>query len=234
MPQPASPKPVLPKPEASETAAISLEVKLRPSQARGQDTYEIILNTAGEMLRDIGFEQLSTNKVCEKAGLTPPALYRYFPNKYAILKALADRIMQEQDEAVFGWIADGSLVGATLEETQAKAVAIQTEIIEIVRRAPGGLAVLRAIRAVPLLQKLRFASRDNVAAHLADALRQNYAPADWPRLELGARMMVELLYAASEMVLEEPDRDAEAITREACLAFTLYFASFQMDSRRLR
>jgi AcrR family transcriptional regulator len=194
----------------------------------------VILNTAGEMLRDMGFEQLSTNKVCEMAGLTPPALYRYFPNKYAILKALADQIMQAQDEAVFGFIADGGLVGATLEETQARAVAIQTEMIQIVRRAPGGVAVLRAIRAVPLLQKLRFASRDNVAAHLADAMRDNYAPADWPRLDLGARMMVELLYAASEMVLEEPDRDAEAITREACLAFTLYFASFQMESRRLQ
>lgn len=223
-----------PKPDPAAAAGISLEVKLRPSQARGHDTYEVILNTAGEMLSDIGFEQLSTNKVCERAGLTPPALYRYFPNKYAILKALADRIMQEQDQAAFAWLQAGGLEGETLDEIQAKAVAIQTEIIDIVRRAPGGVAVLRAIRAVPLLQELRFASRDAVASVFAEAMRDAYDPEAWPRLELGARMMVELLYAASEMVLEEPDRDAEAITREACLAFNLYFASFRRDGRRLR
>ncbi len=213
---------------------IPLEVKLKPSQARAQDTYEGILSTTGEMLREIGFEQLSTNKVCERAGLTPPALYRYFPNKYAILKALGDRLMREQDEAVFAWIDAGGLQADTVEEAVAKSVAIQEEIIAIARRAPGGLAVMRALRAVPLLQRLRFASRDLVAARMAEALRPGYAPECWPRLDLGARLMVELMYAASEMVLEEPDRDADALTREACRMSTLYFSSFAREEAQLR
>lgn len=214
--------------------AIPLEVKVQPSQARGQDTYEVILATAGAMLGETGFEQLSTNKVCERAGLTPPALYRYFPNKYAILKALGDRLMREQDEAVYAWIDSGGLNAETMDEALRKGVAIQQEIVEIARRAPGGLAVMRALRAVPMLQRLRFASRDAVAARLADGLRHAYAERDWPRLEIGCRLNVELMYAASEMVLEEPDRDAEALTREACLAFNLYFDSFAAEHARLR
>ncbi len=213
---------------------IPLEVKLRPSQARAQDTYEVILSTAGEMLGETGFEQLSTNKVCERAGLTPPALYRYFPNKYAILKALADRLMREQDEAVFAWIDAGGMKADTLDEAVAKSVAIQEEIIAVARRSPGGLAVMRAIRAVPLLQRLRFESRDLVADRMAQALRPGYAPETWLRLELGCRMMVELMYAASEMVLEEPDRDAEALTLEACRMSNLYFSSFAIEDVRLR
>lgn len=215
-------------------ADIPLEVKLRPSQARAQDTYEMILQTAGELLGETGFEQLSTNKVCERAGLTPPALYRYFPNKYAILKALGDRLMREQDEAVFAWIDAGGMKADTLDEAVAKSVAIQEEIIAIAHRAPGGLAVMRALRAVPLLQRLRFTSRDMVAARMAEALRAGYAPAAWPRLELGSRMMVELMYSASEMVLEEPHRDAEALTLEACRMSNLYFASFAIEDIRLR
>ncbi|MDT9091483.1 helix-turn-helix domain-containing protein, partial [Escherichia coli] len=78
-------------------AGIQLETKLQPTQARAQGTYEIGLATAGEMLRDMGFEQLTTNAICQRAGLTPPALYRYFPNKYAILKELGDRLMSAQD-----------------------------------------------------------------------------------------------------------------------------------------
>src|ERR1700737_3300178 len=94
---------------AFDAAGIPLDTKLQPTQARGQDTYEIVLATAGEMLRDMGFEQLTTNAICERAGLTPPALYRYFPNKYAILKELGDRLMIAQDELVLEWIDRGGL-----------------------------------------------------------------------------------------------------------------------------
>jgi AcrR family transcriptional regulator len=90
----------MPKATARKTAGpdIALDAKLQPTQARGQDTYEIVLATAGEMLGETGFEQLTTNAICKRAGLTPPALYRYFPNKYAILKELGDRLMKAQDD----------------------------------------------------------------------------------------------------------------------------------------
>src|SRR5882757_7039977 len=99
---------------AADGKDIRLEAKLQPTQARAQDTYEVILATAGEMLRDMGFEQLTTNAICERAGLTPPALYRYFPNKYAILKELGDRLMIAQDELVLEWIDGGGLTGDTV------------------------------------------------------------------------------------------------------------------------
>jgi len=36
--------------------------------------------------------------------MTPPALYRYFPNKYAVLQELGRRLVRAQDYAVFAWI----------------------------------------------------------------------------------------------------------------------------------
>lgn len=204
---------------------IPLEAKLQPTQARAQDTYEIVLATAGEMLRDIGFEQLTTNAVCKAAGLTPPALYRYFPNKYAILKALGDRLMLAQDEAVLAWIDAGGLDGATVDERLEKSIAMQREVAEITRRFPGGAAIGRALRAVPLLQRLRFESRDMVADRFFAAVRPRYPRVDETRLRVAMRMMVELGYAAMEMVVEEPDRDAEMLNREVCLMFALYFES---------
>ena len=50
------------------------------------------------MLEEVGFERLSTNMICKRAGLTPPALYRYFPNKYAVLKELGERRFQREAE----------------------------------------------------------------------------------------------------------------------------------------
>ena len=142
--------------------------------------------------------------------------------------------MREQDDAVFAWIDAGGLRATTMDEAVAKGVVIQEEITQIARRSPGGVAVMRALRAVPLLQRLRFASRDAVAERLAAELREGYAEADWPRLQLGCRLNVELMYAASEMVLEEPDRDAEALTLEACRMSNLYFSSFAIEDVRLR
>jgi AcrR family transcriptional regulator len=206
--------------------AIPLAAKLQPTQARGQDTYEVVLATAGEMLRDMGFEQLTTNAICQRAGLTPPALYRYFPNKYAILKELGDRLMSAQDDVVLAWIDGGGLAGDTVEARLASSLAIHERIVEITRAFPGGAAIARALRAVPLLQRLRFESRDMVADRFYAAVRARYPNTSEGRLRVAMRMMVELSYAAVEMVVEEPDRDADILNREVCLLFALYFESF--------
>lgn len=52
-----------------------LGVKKQPEQQRATETYERILSVTAETLADVGIERLSTNLVCERAGLTPPALY---------------------------------------------------------------------------------------------------------------------------------------------------------------
>ena len=58
---------------AAAGAAPSLDAKSLPSRPRGKNTYEVVLATAGEVLAEVGFERLTTNLVCERAGLTPPA-----------------------------------------------------------------------------------------------------------------------------------------------------------------
>ena len=205
---------------------IRLDAKLQPTQARAQDTYGVILATAGAMLGDMGFEQLTTNAICKRAGLTPPALYRYFPNKYAILKELGERLMAAQDDEVLVWLETGGLDGATVEERAAKSMAINRRMVEITRDFPGGAAIGRALRAVPMLQQLRFESRDMVAERFFTALRPRYPNTPEARLRVAMRMVVELNYAATEMVVEEPDRDSETLLQEVCLLFGLYFDRF--------
>src|SRR5262249_31941379 len=59
-----------------------------PRQERALQTYERLLDVAGELLAEVGVERISTNMICARAGMTPPALYRYFKDKYAVLEAL--------------------------------------------------------------------------------------------------------------------------------------------------
>ncbi len=210
----------------SKRAKIPLSTKHRPVQARGQDTFELILDVAGELLREIGFEQLTTNLICQRAGLTPPALYRYFPNKYAVLKELGDRLMRAQDDEVLVWIEAGGLSGDTFEERLQKSIFIQERMVAIHREFPGGIAIGRALRAVPMLNDLRIRSRDMVAGNFAAMMRRQYPNTSEQRLQVACRLIVELGYSASEMVVEEPDRDADMINREVCVMFAHYLEHF--------
>ncbi len=203
--------------------AVPLGTKLKPSQTRARNTFETVLSTAGELLAEVGFERLTTNLVCERAGLTPPALYRYFPNKYAILSELAQRLMEAQDEAVLAWMEAGGLEADSLAEAVEKNRRMQEQVNEITRQMPGGIWIMRALRAIPLLRDIRIASRDRVALQISENLRQRFPTVPQDELFRAARLSTELMYAATEMVLEEPDQDEARVNEEVCWMVALYY-----------
>jgi AcrR family transcriptional regulator len=210
---------------AVKTGALATRTtkKLEPSQARSQDTFELVLETAGRLLEEVGFERLSTNMICERAGLSPPALYRYFPNKYAVLRELGERLMKLQDDAVLAWIEEGGLRADTIDEAVRKNVELQETVNDITRQFPGNISILRALRAVPILRSVRLTSRDFVAKHLADAMFALDDRIPRARLDYMTRLTIELGYAASEMILEEPDRNADEINLEVSRLMVHYY-----------
>ncbi|MBY9068083.1 TetR/AcrR family transcriptional regulator [Hyphomonas sp. WL0036] len=216
------------KPSARKAAEPPPQVvtttKQQPQQARAQDTFELILETAGHLLDEVGLERLSTNLVCRRAGLSPPALYRYFPNKYAILRELGDRLMALQDQAVLDWIGEGGMNTRTIEDAIESNIRLQERVNDITRQFPGNIFVLRALRAIPLLREVRLASSDMVAERIADGMIQNGHKASRERLIASARLTTELAYSAMEMVLEEPDRDTRQILTDVSRMIALHYA----------
>lgn len=215
--------------ESVPKRTVALGTKIRPSQERSHETFELILRTAGELLETIGFEQLSTNLVCKQAGLTPPALYRYFPNKYAILKELGDRLMAAQDEIPVGWLEarPERSHGADVETRVRNAVAIQMRVLEATRAFPGGVAITRALRAVPMLSDVRLKSRDAVADVQAAAYIRAYPDVPADKLVRCSRLCIEMMYSSMEMVLEEPGEDTPELIEGACRAVVLWMQDLQ-------
>jgi len=214
---------------------VPLETKTRPQQQRAQSTYDAILEAAGELLAEVGVERLSTNLVCKRAGLTPPALYRYFPNKYALLKELGALLMQVQDDDVFAWqdkVRD--MRGVTVEVEAELRRIIQTRVNEITKRFPGGGWVLRALRAVPTLSAVRIASRESVAERDFERLAERFPKADRKLLRIAATLCVEVMYASTELVMDQPELDAEVIAEEISFMTALYLGSFGKPRRKIR
>ena len=175
----------------------------RPTQPRANATYERILAATGETLADIGFERLSTNIVSQRAGLTPPALYRYFPNKYALLYELGRRLMQRQNELIPRWITAEALSGSTADLERALA-GLLIDTHRVTAEMVGGEWVGRALRAVPALQAVRIKSHAEVTEAQAALLARMLPDADPAELRLVGRIAVEMVYAAVEMLFDEP------------------------------
>jgi AcrR family transcriptional regulator len=187
-------------------------MKKRPAQQRATDTFERILAVTAQTLADVGIDRLSTNLVCERAGLSPPALYRYFPNKYALLHELGRRLMQRQNELIPRWITREVLSG-TQGEIERALQGLLLDTYRVTKETTGGVWITRALRAVPALASVRLESHAKVT-QAQTALLKAVLPESSPEtLRLLGRISVELIYAAVEMLFDEPPLDAQAVSQ---------------------
>jgi AcrR family transcriptional regulator len=61
-----------------------------PVQPRARRQRDKILSATSELLESVGVDELTTIRVAEAVGISVGTLYHYFPNKHAILYALAE------------------------------------------------------------------------------------------------------------------------------------------------
>ena len=66
-----------------------------PQQTRSQERVGLILDTAADLFAEVGYEATTTNAIADRAGISIGSLYRYFPDKDAILKALSERYYEQ-------------------------------------------------------------------------------------------------------------------------------------------
>lgn len=71
----------------------------RRAGSDGTRTEAAIREAALRLIARLGYEALSMRRLAQEVGLAPGALYRYFPNKQAILFRLMERHMEELLEA---------------------------------------------------------------------------------------------------------------------------------------
>jgi AcrR family transcriptional regulator len=210
----------------------SLVAKKQPAQQRATETYERILEVTAQTLADVGIERLSTNLVCERAGLTPPALYRYFPNKYALLSELGLRLMQAQNERVGRRVTLEVFAGGIASLEQAMEGLI-LDTYEATVQTVGGVWIMRALRAVPALQQVRLASHAAVTKEQTALLAQAFPKANPAELQMVSRIVVELVYATVEMIFDEP-LDVKAVARTVAGMIASHATRIQPDAVPLR
>lgn len=77
-----------------------------PQRARALDTIETIFEATARILQSEGLAALNTNRIAERAGVSIGAIYGYFPNKDAILLAMARRELDALRDRVIAALTD--------------------------------------------------------------------------------------------------------------------------------
>jgi len=203
---------------------VELLEKNRPQQDRAKRTYERILASAAELLVEVGVERISTNLVAERARITVPALYRYFPNKYAVLNALGAALMDKQNAVFQQWFdkyleeGDPQLLLGNIHE-------LLKTTYDVTRMQIGGLEVVQALRAVAPLQEVRLESHRLVANQFAMMVAQLLMRPIDELLRIQARLSIDTGYAIVEMALEDQSLPTDTILREGSRMIELYWQS---------
>ncbi|ABS62121.1 transcriptional regulator, TetR family [Parvibaculum lavamentivorans DS-1] len=182
-----------------------------PKQARSHVSFNAIVDAAARLLRENGYEALTTNRIAEQAGVGIATLYEFFPNKEAIVAELTRRLMAK--------------VEAEMEEAFAKAMGLDPwpGVTLMTMRAVGALVeerdVLRVLlRQVPFVPQLPAIVETRAAlGALSQRVRIQAAGAlDLPMPEEDAWLISEMLYNAILEVafLDVSERKRAELTKE--------------------
>lgn len=180
-----------------------LTPRKRPSQARSRERIERILDATAELLEAAGVEGVSTRLVAARAGVNVATIYQFFPNKYAVLNALAERTA---GKLLKGYL---DLVGsiepdAPIAETAEK---INRGFIAAVMSMPGFFPLRRAMQALPELaeiQAIEERTKRAIAARIMQRLLARNGSMSEAHREVIAHTMIQITLTMIELSMQAP------------------------------
>ncbi|AJM77838.1 TetR/AcrR family transcriptional regulator [Rathayibacter toxicus] len=84
----------------------SPQVRNEPVQVRSAARLASLLDAAAVVVDEVGFDRLTTAMVAERAGAAIGTVYRYFPDRIAVLQALRERALERFRRRVITTIRD--------------------------------------------------------------------------------------------------------------------------------
>ncbi|MFF5986643.1 TetR/AcrR family transcriptional regulator [Prauserella flavalba] len=171
----------------------------RPRQQRSRETVEVVLEAAAQVFEREGISA-TTNRIAERGGVSIGTLYQYFPNKRALLHALAERHLDEAGERLEAlraelaaarpdWAATVRLIADAVTGLHRDRPRLHAVLYEHTPRTPDGVERVRALHealAVELAAQLRRCGRGGADPEHMAALLVHAVDAQLHRVLLGA------------------------------------------------
>ena len=143
-----------------------------PKQPRSVRTREDILEATARLLNRHPLEEVSTNHIARKTGISIGTLYKYYPNKDSILADLSLMYMQK----------DAELVAAIFDKHQSHQLSeLLDELVDALIEVHKRDARVRGV-VYQNLERLKLVTEANNTRHQIQAKSTNFFPAMEPGL----------------------------------------------------
>ncbi|MGB2001949.1 MAG: TetR/AcrR family transcriptional regulator [Porticoccaceae bacterium] len=179
--------------------------RTQPVQQRAQKRRNQILEVTAELLEEVGQDDLTTILVAKRAGMSVGTLYHYFPNKYAIMYALAEQWVGEMDIALQE-LESEAIESLSLKRFVERCVD-RMRLVYINQR--GLLPLVQAMYGVPELVELDLIHDELIIASMARMFERmdiTSKPAELRRL---GRAYLEITHALLVVVVNQSPQDGD-------------------------
>ncbi|MCL7945772.1 TetR/AcrR family transcriptional regulator [Marinobacter sp. ATCH36] len=165
-------------------ASIDVTPRRRPVQARSRERVDSILSHAAAIFHEVGVDATSMSAIARQSNMSLASLYRYFPNKTAIVKAIAEEHVRKMETALRDRLQ-------TLDLMDAVDVLID-QFYEFYRTEPAYSAIWSGVESIPELRELDIRELYSHASDLDARLRR-----ECPHIPDGRRWTASLMLPRS-------------------------------------
>jgi AcrR family transcriptional regulator len=192
-----------------------LGLRREPSQKRSRERVERMLGAASELIAEHGSDALRMGEIAERAGVSIGSLYQFFPDKSAIIRALAERITTQSQACIADALA-GVKTPSDLKEAFSD---LFDTYYALFLAEPVMRDVWSGTQADKSLRTLELADSRVSAALLVSTMKRIGPYADSAALETAAFLIWQMGEAAVRLAIsvdrEEGDRLIEAYKQMA-------------------
>ena len=160
----------------------STPIRVEPVQARSAARVGALLDAACQTMHEVGYEQLTTAMVAERAGASIGTVYRYFPDRVAVLQAVAARNLERVSQALLAELSKS----APATVSAALGTALDT-LTRFFRDEPG----FRSLRVGDVLDIRPLAGSRGGNADIAAVIKDYLHDAHGLRLDSAGRVAIE-------------------------------------------
>ena len=190
------------------TQSTAQALRRQPEQARARKNLDAMLKAAAQLICECGTDGFSMAELARRAGVSKPALYRYFPNKQAILIALAQASFEHNHR-----LLRESLQRHPDDLSSAMRDAL-TRYCELHRSQPFRTHLRAAMHADPQLMAMDFADTRNNAALVEQTLQMQFPQLDPAALQHHLMLVMAFADALALLSIQvEDDETAQLIER---------------------
>ena len=204
------------------TQKVELKPRKQPAQRRAEETVTLILDTSAQLLSKLGLEDFNTNLLAQQAGLRVSTVYRYFPNKHAILTALVQNLRDAILEALTSVKGDN-------DDWRSVIIEYIDAYVALCREHEGFLAIRRAMQSTPKLRGIEKEMETKLSSSIAKLLQKKGVKIQAPDLN----QVIQVFFVSGSAIYDlawlkgKKDRDAEeAIIRELKTMAISYLSNY--------